>query len=55
MRNSIAAFGPIRGQSGENQGALAVAHPTESLSNDGVPSERADNFLFFGSLILNTL
>ena len=35
-------------------GALAVAHPTETLSHDGVPIERVKNFLYLGSLILNT-
>ena len=35
-------------------GDLAVAHPTETLSLDGVPIERVANFLYLGSLILNT-
>ena len=35
-------------------GDLAVAHPTETLSLDGVPIERVENFLYLGSLILNT-
>ncbi len=35
-------------------GALAVAHPTETLSHDGVPIDLVENFLYLGSLILNT-
>jgi hypothetical protein len=35
-------------------GALAVAHPIETLSHDGVPIEWVENFLYLGSLILNT-
>ena len=35
-------------------GDLAIAQPSETLSLDGVPIERVQNFLYLGSLILNT-